>query len=72
MRHQDKSTTLRTMQIPEQISHKPGIFRIQIARRLIRQNDGGGGGKGAGDGYPLLLTAGQLTGKAPQLLFNDS
>ena len=42
---------------------------IQIARRLIRQNDGGRGGKGAGDGHPLLLTAGQLAGKAPQLLF---
>ena len=44
-------------------------FAVQIAGGLIGQKNGGLGGQGPGDGYPLLLASGELVGEIGEFLF---
>src|ERR1700733_11059009 len=36
------------------------VFGVEVAGRLVGQDDGGAGDEGAGYGYALLLAAGEL------------
>ena len=46
------------------IHDAPGGIRVQVARRLVSNHDGGVVDDGTGDGHTLLLAAGKLVGKA--------
>lgn len=47
----------------QQINDFSGILGIQIAGRLVRQNDTGLIDQRPSNGHPLLLTAGKLRGQ---------
>ena len=49
-------------QLPHDGQHLAGQFRVEGAGGLVEIDDLGAGGKSAGDGHALLLTARQLTG----------
>ena len=50
------------------MQHLPAGAGVQGAGGLIRQNDGGLSGQGPGNGHPLLLAAGELTGQVAALI----
>ena len=52
-----------------QAEHILADFAVQIAGGLIGQKNGGLGGQGPGDGYPLLLASGELVGEIGEFLF---
>ena len=49
-------------QLPHDGQHFTGQFRVEGAGGFVEIDDLGAGGKSAGDGHTLLLTARQLTG----------
>ena len=49
-------------QLPHDGQHFAGQFRVEGTGGLVEIDDLGAGGKSAGDGHALLLTARQLTG----------
>ena len=56
------------IQLLEEPQHLPARPGIQRAGGLIRQNDRGIPRQRSCDGYPLLLTAGELTGQVLSLI----
>ena len=48
------------VEVGEQVHHLAAIFRVEVARRLVGEDELGVGDHGAGDGHPLLLTAREL------------
>ena len=55
----------RLMQLAENGQDLPSGFLVQIAGRLICQNQGGLDSNGARNGAALLLSAGKLVGPVP-------
>ena len=55
-------------QSPQQFHHLATGGPIKGGRRLVRQQEPWMGGKGAGDGFLLLLTTGQVVGQFPHLI----
>ena len=55
----DAAVTLEelTLEQVQQLQHLRPRFTVEIAGRFIRQDNGGLGDEGTGDGYPLLLSA---------------
>src|SRR5690606_5657993 len=60
MRDHDDGDRPFAVQPRDEVHDLPAGLRIQIAGRLIGEEDGGIGDDGAGDGHPLLLAAGKL------------
>src|SRR6266704_2810925 len=52
-----------TVQVAEQFHDGFAVFRIEISRGFVRQQDQRLTSEGAGNGYTLLLPAGELAGK---------
>ena len=50
------------VQLVEQAHHVAGRHRVEVAGRLVGQDQVGVGHQGPGHGHPLLLAAGQLAG----------
>ena len=50
------------LSLPEQVHHLAAGARVEIARRLVGQQDRRLVGQRAGDGHALLLAAGELRG----------
>ncbi len=47
------------VQAKQQLDHRLPCLAVQVAGRLVRQEQAGAGHEGAGDGDPLLLPAGE-------------
>ena len=52
----------------EQVKNDAGVALVQVAGRLVGENDRRGVGQGAGDGHALLLAAGKLRAEAMDLV----
>ena len=50
------------VELTEDIQHPFRVVPVQVSGGLVRQDDVGLSGDGAGDGYPLLLAPGKLVG----------
>jgi len=60
VRHQDDRDSLAAVQVLEHVQHFLGGGGVQVPRGFVRQQDAGVVDEGAGDGYALLLAAGEL------------
>ena len=68
MRHHNQTRTF-FMQLAEQIQHDIFVGFVQIAGRLIRQNQRRRIDKSTSDTHPLLFTAGKLAGQVLGSIF---
>ena len=51
------------VQLLEQVHHRFAVLRVEVAGRLVGEQDRRLAAHGAGDGDALLLTAGELAGQ---------
>ncbi len=59
--HQDRLVELAAG-ASQHVQHGVGVFRVEIAGRLVGQHDGGAADERAGDGDALLFAPGELVG----------
>ncbi len=57
-----QNTTARIHEFVKCLQYDLGIFRIEVARGFIRQNDAGTGKKGSSQSHALLLSGTKLRG----------
>src|SRR5436309_3133901 len=61
VRHHDQRRAA-LVQLGEQLHHRLPVLRVQVSGGLVREQDEGIAGDGAGDGHALLLAARELPG----------
>ena len=60
MRYQNHSEPALAVQVAQQFEHALAVGGVEVAGRLVGQQDLGPAGQGTGDGRPLHLAAGEL------------
>ena len=68
VRHQDDGLLVDLVQFLQDLEHVLGALGIEVADRLVRENDVGIVDERTGDGDALLLSAGELVGELVRLL----
>src|SRR5207245_745202 len=61
--HQDDGDPLVCVELPQEAHDLLAGPGVEVARRLVRQNQARAIDEGAGDGHPLLLPPGDLVGQ---------
>ena len=68
MGDQDQYRAVACLQVEQQLGHPLAGVGIQVGGGLVGKQHLGSGGEGAGQGHPLLFTAGELGGVVVQPL----
>ena len=70
--HHDDAALLLVGQPLESLHDHPPVVAVQTAGGLVGQDHPAARRQGPGDGHPLLLAAGQLIGKLPEIRLPDA